>query len=102
VFAKQAAIDQRRQILATRVGQFKTVLDQIGRCSHLRCGVNWMDSDFPKNHLEKKRATRKPCKRNQPAAKETSLPQKKKSGASSPALKIVSTLFPRKFGFDLD
>jgi hypothetical protein len=36
------------------------------------------------------------------AAKETSLPQRKKSRAASPALKIVSTLFPRKFGFDLD
>ena len=30
VFAKQAAIDQRCQILATRGGQFKTVLDRIG------------------------------------------------------------------------
>jgi hypothetical protein len=28
--------------------------------------------------------------------------QKKKSRARSPALKIVSTLFPRKIGFDLD
>jgi transposase len=28
--------------------------------------------------------------------------QRKKSRARSPALKIVSTLFPRKFGFDLD
>jgi hypothetical protein len=53
-----------------------------------------MGSDFPKNHLEKKRATRKPCKK--------SLPQKKKEQGASPAPKIVSTLFPRKFGFDLD
>jgi hypothetical protein len=29
VFAKQAAIDQRRQILATQRGQLKTVLDRI-------------------------------------------------------------------------
>jgi hypothetical protein len=28
--------------------------------------------------------------------------KRKKSRAASPALKIVSTLFPRKFGFDLD
>jgi hypothetical protein len=28
--------------------------------------------------------------------------KRKKSRAASPALKIVSTLFPRKIGFDLD
>jgi hypothetical protein len=28
--------------------------------------------------------------------------KRKKSRASRPALKIVSTLFPRKIGFDLD
>jgi hypothetical protein len=31
-----------------------------------------------------------------------SLLQKKKEQGPRPALKIVSTLFPRKFGFDLD
>jgi hypothetical protein len=34
--------------------------------------------------------------RNKPSRK------RKKSRAASPAPKIVSTLFPRKFGFDLD
>jgi hypothetical protein len=35
-------------------------------------------------------------------APKKALLQRKKSRAGSPALKIVSTLFPRKFGFDLD
>jgi hypothetical protein len=43
-------------------------------------------------HLEKKTI---------PAAKRNRL-QKKKEQGFRPAPKIVSTLFPRKFGFDLD
>jgi hypothetical protein len=43
---------------------------------------------FPSNHLEKRQ-------QRASLAKETSLPQRKKSRAASPALKIVSTLnFP--------
>jgi hypothetical protein len=68
----------RRQILATSGSQFKTVLDRIGWC-HRVCGAaSWMWLKIPSQHLEKK-----------------------EQGAS-PAPKIVSTLFSRKFGFDLD
>jgi hypothetical protein len=40
--------------------------------------------------------------RAQSLLQKTSLHKRKKSRAASPAPKIVSTLFPRKFGFDLD
>jgi hypothetical protein len=45
-------------------------------------------------------ACRENEQRGKPVSKE--LAQKKKSRARCPALKIVSTLFPRKAGFDLD
>jgi hypothetical protein len=48
---------------------------------------------FLENISKKRSNAQAQCK---PAEKE------KKSRAASPALKIVSTLFPRKFGFDLD
>jgi hypothetical protein len=84
VFAEQAAIDQRSQIFATRCRQFKTVLDQIGW--HVRFvehkSRRLVSEYFETKHLEKKF-------------------RKKKEQGASPALKIVSTLFPRKIGFDL-
>jgi hypothetical protein len=51
-------------------------------------------------HLEKT-AAREAVLQKKGALKERPL-KRKKSRARSPALKIVSTLFPRKFGFDLD
>jgi hypothetical protein len=58
VFAEQPAIHQRRQILAALGGEFKTVLDQIGCCHHVRCVVNPMDmkisNHVERQHLEKK------------------------------------------------
>jgi hypothetical protein len=72
--------DQSSQNLAPciRDRRVKAVLDQVG-CRHARCVVMEIFS----KHLENKYL-------------------EKKSRASSPALKIVSTLFPRKVGFDLD
>jgi hypothetical protein len=53
-----------------------------------------MGSDFPKNHLEKREQRASPAKK--------ACRKRKKEQGASPAPKIVSTLFPRKFGFDLD
>jgi hypothetical protein len=50
---------------------------------------------------ERSLAPKKALLQRKPCSKEALL-QRKKSRAGSPALKIVSTLFPRKFGFDLD
>jgi hypothetical protein len=73
MLAEQPAIDQRRQILATLGGEFKRVLDRVGCRGHARYVVTEIFPGVLKNkYLEKK------------------------SRASSPALKIVSTLFPRK------
>jgi beta-lactamase class D len=86
VFAEQAAIDQRRQISATRCRQFKTVLDQIGW--HVRF-VEHKSRRLVFFRILRNRASRKKSQK------------KKKEQGASPALKIVSTLFPRKIGFDL-
>ncbi len=88
MFAKKATIDSRRQILAALGGQFEAVLDQIGWCRHMPCSI-WAEArceDVRDNRTSGSRLARY---------------QKKEQGAS-PALKIVSTLFPRKIGFDLD
>src|SRR5580704_4779545 len=42
VFAKQPAIDQRRQILATLGGQFETVLDRTSCCHPRSLGREWI------------------------------------------------------------
>jgi hypothetical protein len=48
VFAEQAAIDQRGQIPATLGGEFKAVLDRIGRCRHaLRVAVQLREPIIP-------------------------------------------------------
>jgi hypothetical protein len=57
--------------------------------------------------ISKKSRAGKPCSKERSLAPkkallQRNLLQRKKSRAGSPALKIVSTLFPRKFGFDLD
>src|SRR6202035_4968522 len=86
MFAEQAAIDQRRQILAALGGEFETVMDRIGwghgarRMASSEWRIGKRISSFHSLFAF----------------------SKKKSRARSPALKIVSTLFPRKFGFDLD
>jgi hypothetical protein len=74
VFAEEAAIDQRRQILAALGGEFETVRNEIGRGGHLCFVFNTaviFAGVIAREHREKK-----------------------EQGAS-PALKIVSTLnFP--------
>src|SRR5712691_10973433 len=72
--------NQRRQIFATRCRQFKTVLDQIGW--HVR---------FVEHKSRRLFFFRVTSKQN--ISKKIS---KKKEQGASPALKIVSTLFPRK------
>jgi hypothetical protein len=94
VFAKQAAIDQWRQILAALGGQLETALDQLGPCRHVGCDNRIHDTfcqlpSIAKNKHREKQALRKHES------------QKKEQGTSL-ALTIVSTLFPRKFGFDFD
>jgi hypothetical protein len=78
MFAKQPAIDQRRQILATLGGEFKAVLDQAC-CRHAGCVVMEISSRHPEKQISKK-----------------------KSRARSPAQKLCRPYFPAKFGFDLD
>jgi hypothetical protein len=51
---------------------------------------------FPKNSISKKEQGASPLQTKQ------ALLQTKKEQGASPARKIVSTLFSRKFGFDLD
>jgi hypothetical protein len=94
VLAEQPAKDQRRQILAALGGEFKAVLDQIGWCRHIRCIVTRCARIF--------KTSRKNQQRAGAALREQARLRKKKEQGFRPAPKIVSTLFPRKLGFDLD
>jgi hypothetical protein len=82
VFTKQAAIDSKRQVPTTLGSQFKTEVDQVGWCRHVRCfgpntlcfeaifltrsgilcaGQPWTIS---RGTDRKKRAGHKPCSKN--------------------------------------
>ena len=68
VFAEQAVVDQRRQILATLRGQFETVLDQIGVCHHFRLVLKRTVQRFVQTSCRrasrKKEQGAKPCSEN--------------------------------------
>ena len=62
VFAEQAAVDQRRQILATLCGWFEALLDRIGVC-HQK-GIAKKEQGEKPCSERKKEQGEKPCSEN--------------------------------------